>query len=558
MRQSKYSNIGVADFETIVDPNQTRIWAWDICNLDKYEHEQGTDMNSFMYAIQKYKRLYFHNSKFDSSFIIDWLLKHGWQYNHENVKDGIESNYNYTFDILRNTKGVFYSMNIWFTKDIKIEIIDSLKLLPCSVDKLAKAWELPISKLKIDYELYRPPDHQLTQDESNYIKNDTEIVARVLRDFIERGFTSLTIGSNAIKDFKKAFNKADLERVFPSLPDFLDEWMRPAYKGGFVWVHPRVKGKDVGQGVVYDNNSMHPSQLRYKPMPIGMPFYFQGIPDMDMMFIVKIHLSAKIKPNHIPCISTRNSFGYLDSEYLDQVENMELTVTSVDLKLILDQYDIEQIDYIEGMYFNSAINIFNNYIDKWIAEKIEASETNNKAKREIAKLFLNNLYGKFGTRKDSQIMVPYIDGNKVKYQVEQSNKEPKAEYLPVAIFTTAYSRDLIIRSGQAVYDRLCYCDTDSLHLEGTDIPTNIDIDENELGKWKLESSFIRARFLRCKRYIEQQSDGTLEVKCGGMPNNVKEQVTWENFHEGMVYTGKLMPKVIDGGTVLLPTDYKMR
>lgn len=556
MRKNKYSVIGVADFETIVNPTQTRIWAWDICNLN-YEHEQGTDMTSFMQAIQKYKRIYFHNSKFDTSFIIDWLLKHGWEYNHENVKDNIDANYNYTFDILRNTKGVFYSMNIYYTKDIKIEIIDSLKLLPCSVDKLAKAWELPISKLKIDYELYRPPDHQLTEDESNYIKNDTEIVARVLKDFIERGFTSLTIGSNAIKDFKKFYNKADLERVFPQLPDFLDEWMRPAYKGGFVWVNPKYKGIDIGKGCVYDNNSMHPSQLRYKPMPIGMPVYFEGVPDEGMMYIVKILLSAKIKPNHIPSISSRGGFGFIDSEYLDEVDNMELTVTNIDLDLIKDQYDIESIEYIEGMYFNQAVNIFNNYIDKWIDEKIRASETGSKAKREIAKLFLNNLYGKFGTRKDNNIMIPYLENNKVKYMIAESNREPKAEYLPVAIFTTAYSRDLIIRSGQAVYDRLCYCDTDSLHLVGLEVPDNIEIDDFELGKWKLESKFIRARFLRPKRYIED--DGTnLDIKCGGMPNNVKEQVTWENFHEGTVYHGKLMPKVIEGGTVLLPTDYNMK
>lgn len=568
---TKFDRIAVCDFETIVNPEKTRVWAWDICTLN-LKHEQGTDIEELMGILPNYKTVYFHNAKFDCSFIIDWCLRNGWKYNHNNLKDDIESDENWTFEILRSSKNTFYSMTLYYDSKHKVQIYDSLKLLPFSVDKLAKAWGLSISKLKIDYELDRPIDHKLTKEESDYIKNDTEIVATVLKEFIEKGFTAMTIGGNALRNFKKDYDSKSLRKALPKLDDAIDQWLRPAYKGGFVWVKPQIQGKDIGIGCVYDNNSMHPSQLRYKPMPYGKPIYFEGEPDYSYpLFVVKILMQGNCpKDSKIPCISSKSAFHNVDAEYLYDIDTpMELTVTNIDLQLIKDQYPNAKIEYIEGMYFNACKGMFDKYIDRWMEEKVKAVD---KSKRNIAKLFLNNLYGKFGTRKDSTIMIPYLDEQKncVKYKKAESVKEPKAEYLPIAIFTTAYSRDLIIRSGQAVFDRLCYCDTDSLHLTGFDIPDNIEIHDSDLGKWKLENYFCKARFLRPKRYMEEQLKKTSfimngiygntiqEVKCGGMPQNIKDTITWEDFKEGTEFNGKLMPKIIEGGTVLIPTTYKMK
>lgn len=93
-------------------------------------------------------------------------------------------------------------------------------------------------------------------------------------------------------------------------------------------------------------------------------------------------------------------------------------------------------------------------------------------------------------------------------------------YIPVASFITAYARNKTIRSAQKVYDRFIYADTDSLHLTGLEYPEDLEIHDTKLGAWAHESTFIRAKFIKPKTYIEDNGD-FLDVKACGMPDNIK-------------------------------------
>ena len=49
------------------------------------------------------------------------------------------------------------------------------------------------------------------------------------------------------------------------------------------------------------------------------------------------------------------------------------------------------------------------------------------------------------------------------------------------------------------------------------------------------------------------------IKCAGMPDAVKAQVSWDDFHVGlMVQDGKLRPLHVKGGIVLVDTPYTLR
>ena len=108
-----------------------------------------------------------------------------------------------------------------------------------------------------------------------------------------------------------------------------------------------------------------------------------------------------------------------------------------------------------------------------------------------------------------------------------------------------------------MYDRFLYADTDSLHLIGTDIPAEIDVDPVRLGAWKHEATFTRGKYLRAKTYIEE-IDGRLCVTCAGLPDELHDQVTFENFEPGAIYTGKLRPVHTAGGIVLEETNFSIR
>ena len=195
--------------------------------------------------------------------------------------------------------------------------------------------------------------------------------------------------------------------------------------------------------------------------------------------------------------------------------------------------------------------MFKDYIDYYMQIKMETKG----ADRQIAKLFLNGLYGKFGTKPEKRKKYPIMYEGKVK-MIMGEKENTGSIYIPVACFVTAWARDNIIRNAQKVYNRFIYCDTDSLHLVGFELP-DIPIDDKKLGYYKQESLFRNGKYLRPKTYIEE-IDGKLSVKCCGMNKDIAKTVTQSNFYKGAVFEGKLVPKIVPGGVVLQPTTFTIQ
>ena len=66
-----------ADFETITNPEDCRVWAWAACNIDNIEEKHyGNDIESFLEwcSNKSDTSIYFHNLKFDGQFIISYLI----------------------------------------------------------------------------------------------------------------------------------------------------------------------------------------------------------------------------------------------------------------------------------------------------------------------------------------------------------------------------------------------------------------------------------------------------------------------------------------------------
>lgn len=103
---------------------------------------------------------------------------------------------------------------------------------------------------------------------------------------------------------------------------------------------------------------------------------------------------------------------------------------------------------------------------------------------------------------------------------------------------------------------MLFPDTDSIHtlLPIEELKLFCDIDDVELGKWKHESSFTRAKFIRQKTYLEE-IDGKINITCAGMPKSCYDFVTWDNFKTGFTCGGKLMYKHVKGGVILVETTF---
>lgn len=609
----------MADFETTTDKDDCRVWACAWVDIDKVNKTNyGNTLrieNSLEKFLDYFKCLegehdcYFHNLKFDGSFIIDYLLRNGYTYDDHLANPK-------TFNTLITNQNIFYQISVRFddviqrrkdgepkirkgkiyTKQCKIKFKDSLKKIPLKVSQIAKTYGIKEQKTEIDYKMFRPIGYELTDKEKEYITNDVIIVAKALDDMINRqGQEKLTISSDALNDFKHRLANVSLEtsqdkekveevfrRYFPEVEwsvskdeMTVDKFIRKAYKGGYTYANPKYANQVVGKGLVYDVNSLYPSRMRDCELPYGMPVYFRGRYQSSKiypLYIQHIKVEFKVKKDHLPTIQLKNNTRYLPTEYITESEGIEeLYLTNVDLQLFIEHYDISYIEFLDGYKFKSKLDIFKNYIAHWGKIKEDAKDD---GERQLAKLMLNSLYGKFASATNGTMKEPYLnEKGVVEYESVEHDGRPPV-YTAMACFITAYARDLMIRSAQACFDRFLYCDTDSLHVLGLEIP-DIDIDQKRLGAWKCEGVFEKAKYLRAKTYLETfcQIDGKkitdvkdyekstsyeTEVKCAGMPENVKEQVSYQNFELGKHFGGKLMPKTVNGGIVLVEREFTIK
>ena len=231
------------DFETATWlENETYVWAWAVCEIGKEENIIiDNNIDSFIEFCKSENNpiIYFHNLKFDSEFIIYWAETHGFK--HVEKREDIKHR---TYTTLISDMGQFYQVVLYFEKGNKkvkkVTFIDSLKIIPFSVEEIAKSFNLPISKLEIDYNEVREKGHILSKEERNYIKNDVTIVAKALKVLFDEGLEKMTEGANALSDFKEILTKSKFNHYFPKLEYDIDKDLRKAYKRWFYLFKPKI------------------------------------------------------------------------------------------------------------------------------------------------------------------------------------------------------------------------------------------------------------------------------------------------------------------------------
>lgn len=607
----------VGDFETTTAKRKeldgtTHVWACGLCEVGNPSNVViMRSMEEFIAwcEAQENDKVYFHNLRFDGNFIVQWLLRNG--YNHAPTPKDKKTR---TFTTLISDKGLWYQIEIFFLikgkKVNKITIQDSLKLIPLSVKQIAKSFDLPIKKGSIDYAAhdFLPAGSPLTPEEEEYLIHDVQIVEHAVNFFHTEGLDRMTIGACALEEFKKLIKKKYFKMYFP--PPFYDEDVRKAYKGGFTYLNPLLKNKILKDIVVLDVNSLYPSVMRGcngEILPYGTPIFYKGeyVPDdLYPLYIQKIRCSFKLKPNKIPTIQIKHSMYYQGNQYLTSSDGDRpvLYLTSVDLKLFFEQYDVYDTEFLSGWKFKGieAGAIFGDYVDKWSEVKIKSKEEGNHGMYLISKLFLNNLYGKFGSAVTMQSKEPYLgEDGKVHYRMsEKTTKE--GVYIAMACFITAYSRDKTIRASQLITDNYhnrvskaqwVYSDTDSLHIwlngespEKFFESCGLDIHPTKLGAWDHEATARKGKFLRQKCYMEEHiisekaynkamaDEDTIKqlysregdqffytkITVAGMPEGCYDKVTFDNFKLGASYPGKLAHRTVTGGVVLEEIDFTIK
>lgn len=625
----------MGDFETTVYPNQKRTEVWASAVVELYDDDVKIfhsieETFNYLCSLKGNICIYYHNLKFDGSFWIDFLLR---KKKYKQAFNKLENGYGQVRqkDLENNQFNyVISEMGQWYLITIKqnnrlIEIRDSLKLLPFSVKRIGESFGTLHKKLDMEYEGHRYAGCKITEYEKEYISNDVLVVKEALEIMFNDGHKSLTIGGCCLKEFKSDWHKEDYNDFFPNLylipfptDEFnnYDEYIRKSYHGGWCYLAHGKEDKMYYNGCTVDVNSLYPSMMSSESenfFPTGKPKYWKGkIPkevlnsNLPMYYFIRLKTRFYIKEGKLPFIQIKGTPLYKSTEclrtsdiynkqtnsyfreYIDIDGNFkeaipELILTMTDYKLLLENYHLEDTEYIDGCYFIARKGIFDNYIERYKKIKVESKG----AKRELAKLFLNNLYGKMATSPKSGFKMAIVDKNMIKYETYLgSDKTPV--YIPCGSAITSYARNFTIRAAQANYygeneSGFIYADTDSIH---SDLPPEklkgITIHDNNFCCWKIEQEWDVGKFVRQKTYIEKTGED-YNIKCAGMPKKCKdlfirslkgekanedeskdikkflsEKRSIEDFTYGLEVPAKLLPKVIEGGTILVDTTYKIR
>lgn len=578
------------------------------CNMICYYHNLKFDGNFWLYYLLNVRKWQqatepTGQGEYDLEFV--------------KSKDMLNNTFSYTI----SDKGQWYTLTMKVDNRI-IQLRDSLKLLPFSVKAIGKAFKTKHQKLEMEYKGFRYAGCAITDREKEYIANDVLVVKEALEKMFADGYNKLTIGACCLSEYKSKIFPEMYDAMFPDLTGMevpqdghdyqaitVDEYIRHSYKGGWCYLVRGKENKIYNNGTTGDVNSLYPSMMSSESgnyYPVGLPHFWCGnyIPKEALTnnhyYFIRIRTRFYIKKNMLPFVQIKGSYLYRGTEMLESSDivnkstgesssyyvNLDgetvpavvtLTLTMTDYILFREHYHVLDFEILDGCWFATEIGIFDEYISHWAEIKMNSTG----AMRTEAKLFLNNLYGKMASNDNSSFKYAYMkeDESVGFVPIEAHNK--KAGYIPVGSAITSYARNFTIRAAQKNYygvDKpgFIYADTDSIHC---DIPPEqfkgVPVDPVKFCHWKLESSWDKGIFVRQKTYIEHVVAENCEpidkpfwnVKCAGMPDSSKQvfidrmlkgEADLSDFKVGLVVPGKLIPKRIKGGVLLVDTNYEMR
>lgn len=574
-----------------------KVWLGGLMNIETKEMTYFQNIDFFMEKLlergtNQNREVAMHNLRFDGSFIVPWLLRNGYIVSHEKPKAK-------EFSVLIDKMNNWYSIRIQVTKRRRITIWDSAKLFPMKLERLPDLYGTPTNKLKEDSSFYnyvRPLDHELTDEEIKYFKNDLLVLAEVIEAHVEHYglLFKKTQASQAFNEFEKSFRS--WRRRFPPMEEKEDLSIRRSYWGGISYVNPVHKEKDLYNIGVYDINSSYPYQQAYKKLPYGKMLYEyeDREPDMSKFWIATVIIEFKLKKGKIPCIPKKaieEGEIFTSEKWLSDSEGIVvLKFCNIDFLLINESYNFKIYEWINVKHWSWRVHPeIQRYIRLNDKEKIKYGKLAKskvtkelqfeyKSKRQRAKINSNSYYGKFGEEIVKEGKTPYLIENEVFYiqDREEIQKMSKRKFLPVAIATTAWGRFQLVSFANLLGDSFIYCDTDSVHYlreEGDEIIKKaeqngvIKIDSEKLGYWSLEGYYYRGRFLRSKCYYEEKIGSDYpEVTLAGLPADdsstpkKRSCCTWDNFYIGLKIkngNGKLQSIRTPTGNKLLPTSFEI-
>lgn len=474
-------------------------------------------INLFVEHACKGRVYYAHaGGKFDIKFLLEILLTE--------------------FEVkLKHVAGSIVKASVYKRKHKLFELRDSYNLLTAPLYDLARDYKT-FSRIKTctlsDYAAMKSKRGTLTKSESTdaYVSLDCEVLYDVLMQYKamtgNRGDFAMTCAGESMKEWRTLENAWDWR-----IHSQADEHIRKSYYGGRVEVFEREIWK---VGNFYDVVSMYPYVMRHRLYPKG---YYTRTTKYKSGFLGIYYAQVNVPQMNIPPLPFRTDEGRL----IFPCGTWDAWYTSAELEHLKDCGGSFHV--YDGYYWLDSGNPFSKYIDKYFEIKKEAAKCGDTAKKHVAKLRMNTLYGKFGQRRKFRKIIsnptrdeildnhltPLFDHFEL-YTTEQEEKNPFT-MVHIASFVTSYAR-IQLHKYMLQCKNVYYCDTDSIATD-TKLETS-----PELGGLELVTEFDFALFLYPKCYVVCSGD-KVKIKAKGFDSS---KLTLQDFKDHYYNGGKLRTK----------------
>lgn len=343
-----------------------------------------------------------------------------------------------------------------------------------------------------------------------YLHHDCIYLLQLVTGFVEQFGRQLTIGSTAMKEIRKRYDFARLERKE-------DEIYRPFYFGGRVQCFK--SGKIEGPVELYDVNSMYPFVMKSRLHPINGTFEHTDKMPKDFSRPFFLHFIGTNK-GALPSVAKDGSLTF------DKPRG-EFMACSHELEIAL-KYGLVTIERVIDCHVAMQTITFDHYVDDFYQMKLAAEARGDKALRLFAKLLLNSGYGKFGQNPDN-FADWYLNRDPgYEAELERQGYSMLCEYpdfdlwtrpaedtegaffdVSVAASITSAARAVLLEGLIKATGRI-YCDTDSIICKSF----SGEKSETELGGWKLEKTTKHVAVAGRKLYAMYDTPGDDPKKKG--------------------------------------------
>lgn len=491
-----------ADFETTQpnDEGKVRVYLW-VLSFSYKSIMWGNNIDNFMKAILKRRCIiYFHNVKFDSSYILYYLIKN-----------------NIEFDICEK-QGIIYSI-----KFNDVELRDSLNFIPCSLQDLGQTYCKNYHKLPYD-DYKKPYGYSPTYEDIVYCKYDVLTLREGLTNYLNE-LTRVLNENGAPKTAKKVHRKltnagiayeafreiTNIDKICERTTRDMYNLIKSAYSGGFVFAkggcYDTADYKDT-KILMLDENSMYPDKYANAPMPVGKHFAIkeEEIFKEGYFAIISISIKFNLKQGYFPIIGQGFNKQGSTIYMRDSEDFINLVITNIDFKYILKFYKCEWV-FNWGIAWRTKTGVFKKYADIFMQVKANSQGV----RREVAKKLLNMCYGKTAMSGLTESKRYYINENGIVSGeiIELIENDDLLQYFHVGIAICSYARgDLWDKCERVGCENVLYTDTDSIKFLCKDIKilNELPIDDKKLGFWKLEGEPLIFKPLAPKKYIYYEAE----------------------------------------------------